>query len=399
MLNAGSLGDLLGRKRVFVGGVVLFTVASALCGAATSPLFLNLARGVQGIGGAIMFAISLAIISQEFHGRERGTAFGIWGATRRRGGRDRAARRRRAHDLGRLALDLLRQPADRRRLRRRRRRELHESRDEEHGGFDLPGLVTFSGSALRARARAAARQRLGLGQRPRWSGCSPPRSCCSSRSRWSSCARSAPMFDLALFRVPSFAGAQIVAFTISASMFSQFLYLTLYIQNVLGYSPIGAGLRFLPLSLLSFVVAPIAGRLSARMPVRFLLGGGLALVGVALLLMHGITPGSGWTTLLAGLPRRRHRRSASSTRRSPRPRSASSSRGAGRDGVGDQQHVPPGRDRDRDRRARRDLPEQDPARARRHRCRVAREGGVASGRSTTPRAARRRSLRARSSPG
>src|SRR5579864_2870502 len=80
VLNAGSLADLLGRKRVFVAGVVLFSAASALCGAATSPVFLILARAGQGIGGAIMFAVSLALLSQEFHGRERGTAFGIWGA-------------------------------------------------------------------------------------------------------------------------------------------------------------------------------------------------------------------------------------------------------------------------------------------------------------------------------
>src|SRR2546423_14980813 len=81
VLNAGSLGDMLGRKRVFLTGVVLFTAASAACGAATSPLFLNLARGAEGIGGSIMFAVSLALLAQEFHGRERGTAFGIWGAT------------------------------------------------------------------------------------------------------------------------------------------------------------------------------------------------------------------------------------------------------------------------------------------------------------------------------
>src|SRR5919201_2190771 len=81
MLNAGSLGDLLGRKRVFVAGVVLFTAASAACGAAQSPLFLNLARGAQGVGGAIMFAVSLALLTQEFHGRDRGVAFGIWGAS------------------------------------------------------------------------------------------------------------------------------------------------------------------------------------------------------------------------------------------------------------------------------------------------------------------------------
>src|SRR5882757_3674085 len=81
VLIAGTLGDLLGRKRVFLFGVGLFTAASAACGAASDPLVLNLARGVQGVGGAIMLAVSLAILSQEFHGKERGTAFGIWGAT------------------------------------------------------------------------------------------------------------------------------------------------------------------------------------------------------------------------------------------------------------------------------------------------------------------------------
>src|SRR5438132_3305332 len=144
VLNAGSLGDLLGRKRVFITGVVLFTAASAACGSATSPLFLNLARGAQGIGGAIMFSVSLAILSQEFHGRERGTAFGIWGATIGAavaigplvGGALTTWLGWRwiffvnlpigvACVVGAFAY-------------------LHESRDEEHGGFDLPGFVTLT---------------------------------------------------------------------------------------------------------------------------------------------------------------------------------------------------------------------------------------------------------------
>jgi predicted MFS family arabinose efflux permease len=83
-------------------------------------------------------------------------------------------------------------------------------------------------------------------------------------------------------------------------MFSQFLYLTLYLQNYLHYSPLQAGLRFLPLSLLSFVAAPVAGRLSARMPIRILFGVGMSLVGIALLLMHGVSSDSRWTTLLPG---------------------------------------------------------------------------------------------------
>src|SRR5438552_2583137 len=144
VLNAGSLGDLLGRKRVFLSGVVLFTAASALCGSATTPLFLNLARGVQGIGGAIMFAVSLALLSQEFHGRERGTAFGIWGATIGA-----------AVAIGPLAGGVLTQGLGWRwiffvnipigvALVFFGMRVLVESRDETHGGIDVPGLVTLS---------------------------------------------------------------------------------------------------------------------------------------------------------------------------------------------------------------------------------------------------------------
>ena len=108
------------------------------------------------------------------------------------------------------------------------------------------------------------------------------------------------MLDIRLFRVPTFTGAQITAFSISAGMFAQFLFLPLYLESVLGYSAVKTGVIFLPLSLLAFVVAPISGRLSTRVPVRFLLSGGLALCGVALLLMHGLTLGSTWTALLAG---------------------------------------------------------------------------------------------------
>jgi len=108
------------------------------------------------------------------------------------------------------------------------------------------------------------------------------------------------MLDLNLFRKPAFNGVSAVAFCLSASMFAMFLYLTLYIQGVLGYSPLDAGLRFLPLSVVSFVVAPIAARAAERVPLRVLLGGGLITVGVGLLLMRGVSPDSPWTTLLAG---------------------------------------------------------------------------------------------------
>jgi hypothetical protein len=108
------------------------------------------------------------------------------------------------------------------------------------------------------------------------------------------------MLDLALFRTPAFAGAQITAFAISSSIFAMFLYLTLYLQNVLGYSPFEAGLRFLPVSLMAFALAPLAGKLSAQVPVRLLLGSGLALVGAGLVLSHGLDASSRWTALLPG---------------------------------------------------------------------------------------------------
>jgi MFS family permease len=91
-----------------------------------------------------------------------------------------------------------------------------------------------------------------------------------------------------------------VAFCLSGSFFAMFLYLTLYIQDVLGYSPLQAGLRFLPSTLLSFIVAPIAGKLSVRMPVRLLLGSGLLLIGIGLLTMTTIDAASSWTALIPG---------------------------------------------------------------------------------------------------
>ena len=299
MLNAGSLGDLLGRKRVFLVGIALFTLSSAFCGAATTPLWLIVARGAQGIGGAAMFAGSLALISQEFHGRERGTAFGIWGATVGL-----------AVAIGPLVGGALTTYVGWRWIFFVNipigvacvivgLRELRETRDEEHGGFDLWGLLTLT-AGLFALV-------LGLFRGNDWG--------------WSSgrviglflaaavllvsfavveLRQSAPMFDFRLFKVPTFTGAQITAFAMSSCMFAQFLFIPLYIENVLGYSAVATGVRFLPLSLVSFVMAPIAGRLSTRVPVRLLLSGGLATIGVALLLMWGIDLGSDWTTLLAG---------------------------------------------------------------------------------------------------
>jgi predicted MFS family arabinose efflux permease len=108
------------------------------------------------------------------------------------------------------------------------------------------------------------------------------------------------MLDLSLFRKPAFNGVSAVAFGLSAGMFAMFLYLTIYMQGVLNFSPLETGLRFLPLTVLSFIVAPISGRLSHFVPNRVLVGVGLGLVGVGLLLMHGLAADSDVSALLPG---------------------------------------------------------------------------------------------------
>ena len=109
-----------------------------------------------------------------------------------------------------------------------------------------------------------------------------------------------PLLDLSLFRKPAFTGATIVGFALSASIFSMFLYITLFFQNVLGFSPFEAGLRSLPVTGPILFVSPLSGRLTAHLPVRWLLGTGLAFVTLGLLLMGNLSDSSGWTALLPG---------------------------------------------------------------------------------------------------
>jgi EmrB/QacA subfamily drug resistance transporter len=299
VLTAGALADLFGRKRLFVIGIVLFTIASAACGIAGDPLFLILARGVQGIGGAVMFATALALLSQEFHGKERGTAFGIWGATVGL-----------AVAIGPLVGGMLTSWLSWRWIFlvnipigvgavALAAAQLRESSDPEHSRLDPVGLVTLTGGLL------CLILALIEGNSHGWSsgliiGLFVGAAVLLTAFVIAEAVQPTSMVDLALFRRPAFVGAQVTAFAISSTIFAMFLYLTLYLQDILRLSPLQTGVRFLPLSLVSFLAAPVAGRLSARVPIRLLLGGGLALCALALWLMSGISAGSSWTTLLPG---------------------------------------------------------------------------------------------------
>jgi EmrB/QacA subfamily drug resistance transporter len=300
LLTAGSTADRLGRRRMFAIGIVVFTLGSALCGGATGIVFLSLARALQGIGGAIMFAISLALLAQAFKPSERGVAFGAFGALTGvavaigpvLGGVITSGLSWRwiffvniPIGLVALLVTLLR---------------VDESRSPVVHQIDWWGCVLFS-VALAALVFGLIRS-----QADGWTSTTVLGSLIASvvllavfvlvESRLTS-----PMFDLGLLRIPTFNGGLVAAWGVSASIFAILTYLVLYLQNILGYSALQTGLRFLPLSGAIFVVAAIAGRLSSVMPVRWLIAPGFVLVGIGLLLMRGVEPGQSWTHLLPGL--------------------------------------------------------------------------------------------------
>jgi len=299
LLTAGSLADLFGRKLLFTIGLVVFTAASLACGLAQSPLMLNVSRAVQGIGGAVMLATSLALIAEAFRGRDRATAFAAYGAVVGA-----------AVAVGPLVGGALTSGLSWRWIffvnvpigvagAILTVRSVAESRDPGATRVDWLGLVTFSGSLFLFVYALIQGNAKGWGS-DEIVGCLAGAVVLLFAFAVAELRQERPMFDLTLLRRPAFAGASIVAFAISASMFSLFLYLTLYIQNGLGYSPFQAGLRFLPLTVAIFVVAPLSARATLRVPIRVILAVGLALVAAGIALMSGLSASSSWTHLLPG---------------------------------------------------------------------------------------------------
>jgi EmrB/QacA subfamily drug resistance transporter len=300
VLTAGSLADRLGRRRVFVAGLAVFSTASLLCALATDATFLILARAFQGIGGAAMFAVSLALIAQEFRGgRERGMAMGAYGATigiavaigPLVGGAL-------TEGLGWESIFYLNVPIGLAAIAITYLR-LRESRDPNATRVDWAGVATFS-VALFLLVLALLR-----GNDEGWGSSLIVSLFAGSAALLATFVAieqrvREPMLPLGLFRIPSFTGVQLAAFAVSGSLFAMFLYITLYLQSYLGYSPLETGLRYLPVTLLAFVFSAMVGGLIGRVHARLLMSGGLALTGLGLLLMSGIEASSGWTTLLGG---------------------------------------------------------------------------------------------------
>ena len=300
LLTAGSLADMYGRRLMYLIGLVVFTLASALCGFAASTLMLQLSRALQGAGGAIMFAVSLALLADAFRGKDRGVAFGVWGAVTGL-----------AVAIGPLLGGLLTTGLSWRWI----------------FFVNAPiGIVAVIISVFKV-----AESRAPHASRPDWAGFSLFTIALSSlvygliesnqRSFTNSlvlgCFAAAavllvafvvvelrstsPMFDLSLFRLPTFSGGSVAAFGLSASIFAMLLYLVLYIQDVLGYSALATGVRLMFISGGILLTSTVAGRLTSHVPIRLLIGPGLIIVGIGLLLMRGLNAGSSWTHLIPGM--------------------------------------------------------------------------------------------------
>jgi EmrB/QacA subfamily drug resistance transporter len=300
MLIGGKLADAYGRRLVFVLGIVVFTLASLWCGLADSGELLIAARLVQGVGAALMNPATLSIIAATFPPRERGTAIGIWAGVSAL-----------ALAIGPLVGGLLTQHLS-----------WHwiffvnvpvgalgiaasyllipESRDETHESLDLPGLVTSALGLFALTYGLIEANAYGWGS-ARIVGSFAVAILSLAAFLTIERRSRAPMLDLSLFRSPTYAGANVAMLLVALAMFGVFFFVSLYMQNVLGYSAVQAGAAFLPMTIVVIVVAPVAGRLSDRHGSRWLMSGGMVLLGVQLAYFSQLGPDATFWTLLPAL--------------------------------------------------------------------------------------------------
>src|SRR3954452_5634334 len=301
MLTGGKLGDLLGRRRIFVVGLVIFTLSSLACGLASGPGMLIAARVVQGVGAALMNPATLSIITVTFPPRERGTAIGIW-----------AGISALALAIGPLVGGLITEHINWNWIFYinvpigaiaivAAYLFIDESRDmSREQRPDVPGLVT---SALGLFALSYA---LIEANTYGWT---------STRILLSFAVAALslvgfvllehrqrlPMLELALFRNRTFAGANVVMLLVGLAMFGVFFYVSIYVQQILGYSAIQAGASFLPWTLLIILHAPQAGRLSDRIGPRPFVAGGMVVLAGSLTLFARMGVAESFWQLLPGM--------------------------------------------------------------------------------------------------
>ncbi len=300
LLTAATIGDRMGRRRLYLAGMTIFTLASLGCALAGDALMLNVIRAVQGLGAVMLFGVALPLIAAAFPDvKKRAGAIGAFGATL-------AAATAIGPLLGGALVDgpgwrwifLINVPVGLAALIGARF-VLTESRATNARKADWPGTVLLS-TALVALV-------LGLIE--------------SSDRGWGSPTvvslfvasvvlvvgfvvrenrTPQPMLDLSLLRRPSFLGPALIALISSATLVASTSYIALYFINTLGYTPFQAGLRFLPLTVASFLAAPPAAKFGHLLPTRYSMPLTGALVAIGLASMTGLDASSSWTHLMVG---------------------------------------------------------------------------------------------------
>ena len=298
LATGGRLGDILGRRRMFLTGVVLFAISSASAGLAPSTTALVISRITQGVGASLMMPATLSSITNAFPAAERGRAIGTWAGVSAL-----------ALAIGPLLGGFLTEHVSWRAIFylnipvaaaavAATLFAVRESRDETVGG-----KIDWAGTAVLTAGLTAGVLALIEGNAWGWGSARILTLVVASlvllaAFLWVEGRVRAPIVQFEFLRNRDFVGATVVAFIISFAMLGMFFFMALYIQNILGYSPLEAGIRFLPTTLVIMFVAPIAGRLTDRIGPRPLIVAGLGIVAVSLFMQSQIDVTSTYSTLL-----------------------------------------------------------------------------------------------------
>jgi EmrB/QacA subfamily drug resistance transporter len=301
MLSGGKLADFFGRRRVFLIGLTVFTLSSLVCGLATSGETLIGARTVQGVGAALMMPATLSIISATFPPHQRGMAIGIWAGVSAM-----------ALAIGPLIGGLLTEHIDWSWIFFVNvpigalgllvgRLVIRESRDtSEEQRLDIPGLLASAIALFALTFALIEANAYGWG--------APVIVALFGLAAAGLVAfvllelhQRTPMLDLSLFRSPTFAGANVVALLVTLAMFGVFFFMSIYMQNVLGYSAVETGAAFLPMTILIILIAPAAGKFSDRIGSRWLMTAGMSLLAVSLVLFSRLGLDSSFWDIVPGL--------------------------------------------------------------------------------------------------